>query len=147
MLTWWWTSPASLRTRPLRPLKLPSSSSSSPRTSRASTDTRSLLFVARRNGVGIYTSMLMILLLAFLERHAEIALASIAQHCHDDPVRRQRFGDAAGRPDVGAGRDADQQPFLPRQAPGRRGGVLVTDQHDLVEDGAVEHARHEGCPD
>src|SRR3990172_2508737 len=87
------------------------------------------------------------LLLAFLERHAEVALASIAHHRHDDPVRRQRFGDAAGCPHVGAGRDADQQPLLPRQAPGRRGGILVTNEDDLVEDGAVEHARHKGGAD
>src|SRR5206468_7602451 len=92
-------------------------------------------------------SMLMALLLASLERHAEIALASIAQHRHHHPVRREYLGDAAGGPDVGPGRDADEQALLPRQATRRRGGVLVAHQDDLVEDGAVEHARHEGCAD
>src|SRR5947207_4170896 len=91
--------------------------------------------------------MLMTLLLAVLERHAEIALASIAQHRHDDLVRRQRLGDAAGSPHVGAGRDTNEQALLSRQPTGRRGGVLVAHQDDLVEHGAVEHPRHEGRAD
>src|SRR3989441_9114447 len=55
MLTWWCTSPPSPRTSPLRPVKVPSSSSRSPLTVFADASRRSRLFVARRNGVGIYT--------------------------------------------------------------------------------------------
>src|SRR5437879_9037338 len=55
MLTWWCTSPPSPRTSPLRPVKVPSSSSRSPPTVFADASRRSRLFVARRNGVGIYT--------------------------------------------------------------------------------------------
>src|SRR5213080_4999916 len=55
MLTWWCTAPPSPRTSPLRPVKVPSSSSRSPLTVFADASRRSRLFVARRNGVGIYT--------------------------------------------------------------------------------------------
>src|SRR5207244_2275572 len=55
MLPWWCTSPPSPRTSPLRPVKVPSSSSRSPPTVFADASRRSRLFVARRNGVGIYT--------------------------------------------------------------------------------------------
>src|SRR5438093_6866061 len=55
MLTWWCTSPSSVRTSPLRPVYAPSSSSRSPPTVFADASRRSRLFVARRNGVGIYT--------------------------------------------------------------------------------------------
>src|SRR5947208_10554429 len=55
MLTWWCTAPPSPRTSRLRPVKVPSSSSRSPLTVFADASRRSRLFVARRNGVGIYT--------------------------------------------------------------------------------------------
>src|SRR5439155_759058 len=131
-------SPASLRTRPLSAPNRSSSSSSSPRTSCASTDTLSLLLVARRKGVGMYTSTLIIALLAvrnetLSELHAEIALTSIAQHGDHHPVGGERLGDPTGRPGIRSRRDAHEQPFLARRSPRGRGGVLVAHQDHLVE--------------
>src|SRR6059036_2782584 len=112
MLTWSWTSPRSLRTSPLNPSKCSSSSSSRPFTSGASTDSRSLLLVARRNGVGMYTCTLivnnprlppLVSLARGLERHAQIALPSIAQDGDHDPVARHARRHLTRRPHIGAG--------------------------------------------
>src|SRR3989304_1467444 len=55
------------------------------------------------------------------ERHAEIALASIAQHRDHDAILRQAPGQLAGGPDIGPGRNPHEEPFLLR-AGGRPGG-------------------------
>src|SRR5437667_7008288 len=152
MLTWSWTSPRSLRTSPLNPSKCSSSSSSRLFTSGASTETRSLLLVARRNGVGMYTCTLIVETPRLLdswwsERHAQVALPSIAQDRDDDPVARHGRRHLARGPDIGSGRDAHQQAFLARESARRRRRVLIAHLDDLVQDGPGQHAGHEGGAD
>src|SRR5215831_10557959 len=89
----------------------------------------------------------MLMACPFLERHAEIALPSIAQHGDHDLLGGERFGDAARCPHVGAGGDAHEQSFLAGEAARGGRGVLVAYLHHLVHHGAVEHTGHEGGAD
>src|SRR5215472_613297 len=74
----------------------------------------------------------MLMACPFLERHAEIALPSIAQHGDHDLLGGERFGDAARCPHVGAGGDAHEQSFLAGEAARGGRGVLVAYLHHLV---------------
>src|SRR5574341_1263043 len=142
MLMWWCTRPLSSRTSPLRPACTRSSSSSRPPTSFATTSIRSLLFVALRNGVGMYTVTAM-LPSPGLSTLTQVTLARIGKHGDDELRRLELRRDGARGKRRRARGDADEQPLLAREPPRPRDRVLVTHLDDPVDDVAVEDARHE----
>src|SRR5580704_3869198 len=77
-------------------------------------------------------------------RVAEITLARVARERHDGLSLRVRpRRDLQRRPDVRAGRDADQHAFVARQAARGRNRVGVRDSYHFVVDLGVEHLRYE----
>src|SRR5207249_7234395 len=145
MLTWWCTAPPSPRTSPLRPVKVPSSSSRSPLTVFADASRRSRLFVARRNGVGIYTVTAMLSSARLALPMAQIPLAGVGQHGHHELLGGELRGDGARSERRGAGGDAHEQALLAREPSRPRDRVFVADHDDPVDDTPVQDAGHEGC--
>src|SRR5213078_1515495 len=147
MLTWWCTAPPSSRTSPLRPAKVPSSSSRSSPTVFAEARRRSRLFVARRNGVGMYTVTAMLASARLALPLAQVPLAGVWEHGHDELLGAEFRRDGAGGERCGTGGDAHQQPLLacePSRPPDR---VLVADHDDPIDDAPVQDAGHEGRAD
>src|SRR5213079_1211991 len=110
--------------------------------SRALASMRSRLPVARRNGVGMYTVTAIRRLLVD-SSDAQVALAGVWKQRDHHLVRPEFTRDRARGEHRGPGRDAGEETFLAAQPSRPRGGVLVADLDDAVDDVAIQDSGHE----